>query len=45
MALRHSIFAQGGPALGVMTASDRNSSGHFQHTGRGGRAMPPGGVR
>jgi hypothetical protein len=45
MALRHSIFAQGGPALGVMTESDRNSSGHFQHTRRGGRAMPPGGVR
>jgi hypothetical protein len=45
MALRHSIFAQGGPALGVMTESDRNSSGHLQHTRRGGRAMPPGGVR
>ena len=45
MALRHSIFAQGGPALGVMRESDRNSSGHFQHTRRGGRAMPPGGVR
>jgi len=29
----------------VMTESDRNSSGHFQHTRRGGRAMPPGGVR
>jgi hypothetical protein len=23
----------------------RNTSGHFQHTRRGGRAMPPGGVR
>ena len=41
MALRHSIFAQGGPALGMMTESDRNSSGHFQHT-RGARSMPPG---
>jgi len=37
MALRHSIFAQGGPALGTMTQSERNSSGHLQHLG-GGRA-------
>jgi hypothetical protein len=44
MALRHSIFAQGGPALGTMTQSDRNSSGHFQHVGRA-RSMSPGGMR
>ena len=37
MALRHSIFAQGGPALGTMTQSERNSSGHLQHMG-GARA-------
>ena len=41
MALRHSIFEQGGPALGVMTASDRNGSGHLQHLG-GGRGIMPG---
>jgi len=40
MALRHSIFQQGGPALGTMTANERNSSGHSQHS-RGARAMPP----
>ena len=44
MALRHSIFAQGGPALGTMTQSDRNSSGHFQHVGRA-RSISPGGMR
>jgi len=44
MALRHSIFAQGGPALRTMTQSDRNSSGHFQHV-RGARSIPPGGMR
>ena len=44
MALRHSIFAQGGPALSTMTQSDRNSSGHFQHA-RGARSIPPGGMR
>jgi hypothetical protein len=44
MALRHSIFAQGGPALSTMTQSDRNSSGHLQHF-RGARSMPPGGMR
>lgn len=44
MALRHSIFAQGGPALETMTESDRNSSGHFQHARRGAR-IPPGGMR
>lgn len=44
MALRHSIFEQGGPALMVMTQSDRNASGHAQHA-RGGRAIPPGGMR
>lgn len=44
VALRHSIFAQGGPALGVMTQSDRNGSGHLQHSKRGG-AIPPGGMR
>ena len=37
MALRHSIFAQGGPALGTMTQSERNSNGHLQHA-TGGRA-------
>ena len=41
MALRHSIFAQGGPALGIMTRSERNTSGHLQHFG-GGRAVIPG---
>ena len=40
MALRHSIFEQGGPALGVMTASDRNGSGHLQHVGSGRSNMP-----
>ena len=44
MALRHSIFQQGGPALGTMTANERNNSGHFQHS-RGGRAMPPRGMQ
>lgn len=44
MALRHSIFAQGGPALRTMTQSDRNGSGHVQHT-RGSRSIPPGGMR
>jgi hypothetical protein len=37
MALRHSIFAQGGPALGTMTQSERNNNGHLQHA-KGGRA-------
>ena len=41
MALRHSIFEQGGPALGTMTVTDRNSSGHLQHFGAG-RAIIPG---
>jgi hypothetical protein len=41
MALRHSIFEQGGPAVGVMTASDRNGSGHLQHVG-GGKGILPG---
>jgi hypothetical protein len=41
MALRHSIFEQGGPAIGVMTVSDRNGSGHLQHLG-GGRGIRPG---
>jgi hypothetical protein len=44
MALRHSIFQQGGPALGTMTANERNNSGHLQHS-RGARAMPPRGMR
>jgi len=43
MALRHSIFEQGGPALGTMTANERNNSGHFQHS-RSGKAMPPRGM-
>jgi CheY-like chemotaxis protein len=41
MALRHSIFEQGGPAIGVMTISDRNGSGHLQHLS-GGRGILPG---
>ena len=41
MALRHSIFEQGGPAIGVMTVSDRNGSGHLQHLG-GARGVLPG---
>jgi hypothetical protein len=41
MALRHSIFEQGGPAIGVMTVSDRNGSGHLQHV-NGGRGILPG---
>ena len=40
MALRHSIFEQGGPATGVMTVSDRNSSGHLQHLGGARGALP-----
>lgn len=44
MALRHSIFEQGGPALMTMVQTDRNGSGHAQHV-RGGRAIPPGGMR
>lgn len=44
MALRHSIFEQGGPALRTMTQPDRNGSGHAQHA-RGGRSIPPGGMR
>ena len=40
-ALRHRIFEQGGPALGVMTASERNGSGHLQHLG-GARGIMPG---
>ena len=44
MALRHSIFQQGGPALGTMTANERNNSGHAQHS-RGARAMPPRGMQ
>jgi hypothetical protein len=42
VALRHSIFAQGGPALTVMTANERNafSGAHGQHYGPR-RAPPP----
>ncbi len=40
MALRHSIFAQGGPALGTMTQSERNSAGHLQHFGAGRASIP-----
>lgn len=40
MALRHSIFNQGGPALGTMTANERNAAGHAQHS-RSARSMPP----
>ena len=41
VALRHSIFAQGGPALAVMTARERNafSGVHGQHYGP--RRLPP----
>jgi hypothetical protein len=42
MALRHSIFNQGGPALGVMTQTERNASGHAQHLQGGGRQILPG---
>ncbi len=43
MALRHSIFNQGGPALGVMTRSERNAGGHAQHLqGGGARTILPG---
>jgi len=42
MALRHSIFNQGGPALGVMTQSERNNSGHAQHLQSLGRQVLPG---
>ena len=42
VALRHSIFAQGGPALGTMTRDERNafSGNHGQHYGPR-RAPPP----
>ncbi len=40
MALRHSIFEQGGPALGTMRANERNGSGHAQHVG-GRRSVTP----
>jgi hypothetical protein len=40
MALRHSIFEQGGPALGTMTQSERNSSGHLQHFASGRASIP-----
>jgi hypothetical protein len=41
VALRHSIFAQGGPALAAMTARERNSFAgvHGQHYGP--RRLPP----
>ncbi|MEX1258011.1 MAG: hypothetical protein WEG36_10360 [Gemmatimonadota bacterium] len=39
MALRHSIFNQGGPALGTMTRTERNNSGHAQHLQGGGGAI------
>jgi hypothetical protein len=41
VALRHSIFAQGGPALGTMARDERNafSGNHGQHYGR--RRLPP----
>jgi hypothetical protein len=41
VALRHSIFAQGGPALGTMTTYERNafSGNHGQHYGP--RRAPP----
>jgi hypothetical protein len=43
MALRHSIFNQGGPALGTMTRTERNNSGHAQHLqGGGGPIILPG---
>lgn len=41
MALRHSIFQQGGPALGAMTANERNGGGgHMQHFA-GRRSVTP----
>jgi hypothetical protein len=42
MALRHSIFNQGGPALGVMTQTDRVTSGHSQHFQTGMGILAPG---
>jgi hypothetical protein len=42
MALRHSIFLQGGPALGVMTRTERNADGHAQHLQGGGQVILPG---
>jgi hypothetical protein len=41
VALRHSIFAQGGPALGTMNGYERNgfSGVHGQHYGP--RRLPP----
>jgi hypothetical protein len=45
MALRHSIFLQGGPALGVMTRTERNAGGHAQHMQGGagaGQVILPG---
>ena len=41
MALRHSIFEQGGPATGVMTVSDRNGSA-TSSTSTAGRGILPG---
>jgi len=40
MALRHSIFFQGGPALGEMAGPDRNESGHGHHFGGGSQLGP-----
>lgn len=39
MALRHGIFFQGGFPLAVMTANERNVSGHAAHLAGGGRLM------
>jgi hypothetical protein len=44
MALRHGIYAQGGPAIGRIDRPERNDGGH-QHHGEGGgttRHRPPG---
>lgn len=41
VALRHSIFEMGGPALGTMTKSERNNSGHLQHFKGGSNTIGP----
>jgi hypothetical protein len=43
MALRHGIYNQGGPALGVLSRSERNRGpGHLNHGSHGGAAVMPG---
>jgi hypothetical protein len=43
MSLRHGIYNQGGPALGLLTRSERNRDlTHADHTSHSGAAMLPG---